>query len=108
MEDKRSERGGRACTAVRGNVRTGRVSAETRLVELKGNAACRRVCVSAALCYTERLVSQSQTAGGEKRRGEAGEDEETRAADLKQRQRSCKHRRDSTRVRSALFLSQVK
>lgn len=44
-------------------VSAGRVSSETRSVELKGNAACRRVCVSAALCYTECLVSQQNTAG---------------------------------------------
>lgn len=45
-------------------VSAGRVSSETRSAELKGNAACRRVCVSAALCYTESLVSQQNTAGG--------------------------------------------
>lgn len=53
--------------ALRGNVRTGQVFSETRSVKLKGNAACRRVCVSAALCYTERLVSQQQTARGGKK-----------------------------------------
>lgn len=62
------ERGGRACAAARGNVRTGRVSSEPRSGELKGTAACRRVCVSAALCYTERLVSQLQTARGKKKK----------------------------------------
>lgn len=55
-----------ACVAVRGDVRAGRVSSETRSAELKGNAACRRVCVSVALCYTECLVSQQQTSGREK------------------------------------------
>lgn len=59
-------RGDEACVAKRGDVRAGRVSSETRSAELKGNAACRRVCVSAALCYTERLVSQQKTAGKKK------------------------------------------
>lgn len=44
-------------------VSAGRVSSETRSVEFKGNVACRRVCISAALCYTEWLVSQQNSAG---------------------------------------------
>lgn len=59
--------GDEACVAKRGDVRAGQVSSETRSVELKGNAACRRVCVSAALCYTECLVSQQKTAGRKKK-----------------------------------------
>ena len=50
------------------DVSTGWVYFLPRSVELKGNAACRHVCVSAALCYTESLVSQRQTAGGKQMR----------------------------------------
>lgn len=64
----RAWRADEACVAKRGDVRAGRVSSETRSVKLKGNAACRRVCVSAALCYTERLVSQQKTAGRGKKK----------------------------------------
>lgn len=62
VEGECSEREARVPTAVRGNVRTGWVSSKLRSVDLKGNAACWHVCVSDALCHTERLVSQQQTA----------------------------------------------
>lgn len=68
VEGKCAERRGWACVAGRGNVRTGQVSSELRSVELKRTAACRRVCVSAALCYTEHLVSQQPRLTDEKSR----------------------------------------
>lgn len=93
-----------ACIAVRGNVRTGRVSSEMRLVQLKWNAACWHVWVSAALCYTERLVSQQQTATG---REEKEKEREKERKDTIYSGKNEVANTDWTTVPSAFMSSQV-